>query len=65
MLVRQGLGGFELVIDLISRSNKVLGYEVHCLHLRNIVGPAHLERFVVTENRLEENPPRGSGYSLS
>jgi len=49
-----GRGGFELDVQSFPRISQVLDYEVHCLHLRSIVGPALLERFTVTENLLEE-----------
>jgi hypothetical protein len=49
--------------------NKVFGYEVHCFHLRSILGPAQLpallERSTVTENCLEENFPREDVKSLT
>ena len=69
VLVLEGLGVFELGFDFLPRLNKVFGYEVHCFHLRSILGPAQLpallERSTVTENCLEENFPREDVKSLT
>ena len=58
VLVLEGLGVFQLGFDLLPLLNKVFGYEVHCRDFTSILGPALLERYTVTENRLEENLPR-------